>query len=205
MDWKLRGLRNVKRAIKTRLTKESEEARTAIDDRKDELEEREEGESRTGISGYHHGRELAETAILSWEEISSVFGQQGDRQDYSDDEGSIHDQRFEGSRPDSRSPSATDWSSPYESGMESGPRSPQAHGSRSFSECNGDDESDGSPGSEGETPSDDGSSETVETQQEESVIGKTLSGTGFSTILSEKRKHYGTTDSGSDESDGPTG
>ncbi|KAF9120122.1 hypothetical protein BG015_006143, partial [Linnemannia schmuckeri] len=56
-----------------------------------------------------------------------------------------------------------------------------------------------------EAPLDDGSSDIVESQQEESVIGKTLSGTRFSTIRSEKRKHYGTSDSDSDGSDGPTG
>ncbi|KAF9271027.1 hypothetical protein BGZ68_004362, partial [Mortierella alpina] len=53
--------------------------------------------------------------------------------------------------------------------------------------------------------SEDGSSDEIESQVEEFAIGKSLSDTGFSTIRSKKRKHYGTSDSGSDELDGPTG
>ncbi|KAG0306562.1 hypothetical protein BGZ97_000700, partial [Linnemannia gamsii] len=46
-DWNLQGLLNVKHVIRTRLTKESEDARTAIDDKIDEMEERMADGSRT--------------------------------------------------------------------------------------------------------------------------------------------------------------
>lgn len=71
----------------------------------------------------HCGRELNKIAIYDWVEITSVFGYQGDRQYKSDEEASTHDPRFEDNRPDSCSPSATDWRFSYESDMESGSRS----------------------------------------------------------------------------------
>ncbi|KAI8596981.1 hypothetical protein EDD21DRAFT_386661 [Dissophora ornata] len=121
----------------------------------------------------------------------------------SDDRAS--NQMWNSDMSDATSVSASDLSSSYESDVESVSRVPQKYEPSSASECSEDDESDRSPDSDNEAPSDDGSSDIVETEQEEPAISKTLSGTGFSTIRSEKRKHYGTSDSGSDESDGPTG
>ncbi|KAF9278943.1 hypothetical protein BGZ74_002961, partial [Mortierella antarctica] len=197
----LRGLLNVKKAIQTRLTKESEDARTAIDDKIDELEERIADGSRTEVEGLDDRREIG--VVESWEDIRNVPGWLAGLLDESDDRAS--NQMWNSDLSDVSSVSASDLSSAYESDMESVSRVPEKYEPSSASECSEDDESDRTPNSDNEAPSDDGSNDIVETQQEESVIGKILSGTGFSTIRSEKRKHYGTSDSDSDESDGPTG
>ncbi|KAF9276044.1 hypothetical protein BGZ74_003770, partial [Mortierella antarctica] len=182
-------------AIRTRLTKESEEARTAIDDEKDEMEERKEGESRTQELGYRREKELVETEIQRWEDF----------RDSSDDGESTHDRSFDESRSHPSSPSVTYSSSSYNSDFEPGSRSPQEPESRSSSECSGGDGSDWFSDSDDEAPSDNGSNDAIATQVEESVIGKTLSDAGFNTIRSEKRKRYGTSSSDMSESDGSTG
>lgn len=123
--------------------------------------------------------------------------QLANQQDDSGEEASNHDQNFDDSRPDS--------SSFRDSDIESGSRSPPEPDSRSFSECSGDDDSDWLSNSGDESPSDNGSNGAVATQVEESMIGKTLSGAGFNTFRSEKRKYHGTSGSDMSESDDSTG
>ncbi|KAK3813836.1 MAG: hypothetical protein JOS17DRAFT_821216 [Linnemannia elongata] len=198
---KLRGLLNVKHAIQTRLTKESEDAKTVIDDKIDELEERIADGSRTEVKGLDDRREIG--VVERWEDIRIVPEWLTALLVQSDDKAS--NQMWKSDTSNATSVSGSDLSSLYESDVESVSRVPQKYEPSSASEFSEVGESDRSPDSYNEAPSEDGSSDIVETQQEEPAIGKTLSGTGFSTICSEKRKHYGASDSGSDESDGPTG
>ncbi|KAG0344844.1 hypothetical protein BG005_001641, partial [Podila minutissima] len=202
----LRGLLNVKHAIQTRLTKESEDARTAIDDKIDEMEERED-RSRTEVeeSDHRHEVEPDETIIHSWEDIRKVHELFIDRQHHSDDEASKHNWGFESNPANARSASVTDWSSSYESDTESVSRSPQELESSSSSECDDDYESDRTPDSDDEALSDDGLNVTAETQVEGPVIGKLLSDAGINIIRSEKRKHYSTSGSDISEPDESTG
>jgi hypothetical protein len=69
-DWNLQGLLNVKHVIRTRLTKESEDARTAIDDKIDEMEERMADGSRTEVGGWNHRRGKH---VESWEKKFGMF------------------------------------------------------------------------------------------------------------------------------------
>jgi len=196
--WSLSGLLKVRHAVRTRLTKESEKARTAIDDKIDEMEEREADDSRIEVEGSNHGRETHIVERTSrWEDIRNIHDQFVDRQGHSDDDASNHGRNFESNIPNYCSASATDLSSSYESDMESGSRSPL--------ECSGDDESDRTPDSDDEAPSDDGSSDTAETQVEKSVVGKILSDAGIDIVRSEKRKHYSTSGSDISEPDESTG
>ncbi|KAG0062614.1 hypothetical protein BGZ92_006147, partial [Podila epicladia] len=184
--WKLRGLLNVKKAIQTRLTKESEDARTAIDDKIDELEERIANGSGAEVEGLDDGREIR--VVERWEDIRNVAEWITALMVESDDRAS--NQMWNSDMSDATSVSASDLSSSYESDVESVSRVPQKYELSSASECSEDGESDRSPDSDNEAPSDDGLSDIVETEEEEPAISKTLSGTEFSIIRSEKRKHY---------------
>lgn len=175
----LRGLLNVKLAMRTRLTKKSEKARTAIDDKKDEMEEKEADESRDEGSGYRFEKDLVEISMQRWEEIRDNRVQLADRQH---NEASMHDWILDSNPFNEGSALAADLSSSYDSEMESGSRSSQEPESGSSSACSGDDGPDRNTDSHDEAPSDDESSDIVETQIEESVISKILS--------DAKCKHY---------------
>lgn len=117
--WKLHGLLNVKKAIQTRLTKESEDARTANDDI-DELEDRIENGSGAEVEDLDEGREIR--VVERWEDIrnvaESITGLMGE----SDDRASS--QMWNSDMSDATSVSASDLSSLYESDVESVSRVP---------------------------------------------------------------------------------
>ncbi|KAF9083230.1 hypothetical protein BGX29_003321, partial [Mortierella sp. GBA35] len=200
-DWSPEGLLNVKHAIRTRLTKESEDDRTAIDDKIDELEERMADGSKTEVEDGDHRLEIE--VVERWESIRNIRARLADRLYDSDDRASNRNWNSDGDLSDGSSMSVSNLSSSYESDVESVSRAAQEPEPSTGSECGGDGESDRAPDEEARLV--DGSSDAVVARVEESAIGKILSGTGFSTIRSEKRKHDGTSDSGSDESNGPTG
>ncbi|KAG0195043.1 hypothetical protein BGX33_004419, partial [Mortierella sp. NVP41] len=151
--WKLRGLLNVKKAIQTRLTKESEDARTAIDDEIDELEERIANGSGTEVEGLDDRREIG--VVERWEDIRNVAEWLTALLVESDDRAS--NQMWNSDMSNATSVSASDLSSSYESDVESVSRVPQKYEPSSASESSEDGESDRSPDSDNEAPSDDGS------------------------------------------------
>ncbi|KAF9181994.1 hypothetical protein BGZ51_005021 [Haplosporangium sp. Z 767] len=122
-DWSVQGLLNVKHAIRTCLTKESEDARTAIDDKKYEVGELMADGLRTEVGGWDHHREIE--LVESWENIRNVRGRFDDRQDDSDDRMSNQYWNSDGDLFDANSVSASNLNSSYQSATGSTSRVPQ--------------------------------------------------------------------------------
>ncbi|KAI1287125.1 hypothetical protein EDD11_010550, partial [Mortierella claussenii] len=115
-DWSSRGLLNVRHAIRTRLTKESENARVELDDLIDKHEEQEEAGSRAEFEGlaYHRGNfdvlkdGPAGGEVRGWEDIRNSVGDQAAQQEDSEVEVTDNEWDSDGRQSDLSSSSESD-------------------------------------------------------------------------------------------------
>jgi hypothetical protein len=200
-NWSLRGLLNVKHAIRTRLTKESEDARTMEDD---EIDKKQEGDGARPMVEFTqaescHQDDTAETRAQGWEDFrKSAAKYRANQQDQSD-------WNSDDNHAPSSSSSSAGSSFSYTSVFESLSRIPGEFESSLSSESSEDDEVDRNPDSDDMVPSDDESSGAATAQSGESIIDKIVHGAEFDTFRSEKRRYYGTSGSDVSESDESTG